>query len=96
MAKEEICEFEARLAASDSLVKSRKKKATGTICTLAMDVEKRFEQTSRLKREFHERFCEGFWVKIPLTTRRNIDFLSSIALCQAPSSDCVFAQPIVH
>ena len=70
MAKEEICEFEARLAESESLFKSRKKKATGTICILAMDAEKRFEQTSRMKREFHARFCEGFWVKIPLTTRR--------------------------
>ena len=71
MAKEEMCEFQARLAESESPVKSCKRRRAVTIYTLAMDAKKRFVQTRRVKREFHVRFFEGFWVKIPLATRRN-------------------------
>lgn len=34
-----------------------------------MDAATRLERTSRMKREFHVRFREGFRVKAPLATR---------------------------
>jgi hypothetical protein len=58
------------MAEDGKLVVRDKEKITKSFQTLAMDAKKRFGQTSRMKREFHVRFCEGFRVKLPLTTRR--------------------------
>ncbi len=53
-----------------SLAIQKHGKTAQSVRSLEMQANTRFEQTSRMKGEFHLRFCEGFEVKPLLATRR--------------------------
>jgi hypothetical protein len=67
----DISEVAAQLEKGKTVAGEGERNTASIVQTLAMDAAKRFERTSRMRRESHVRFCEGLRVKLPWATRRN-------------------------
>jgi len=66
-----IRKSEMRVEERDKMAERDKGSSASTLQTRPVDAQKRFGQTSRMKREFHIRFCEGLRAKSPWATRQS-------------------------
>jgi len=56
-------------SSSGTLDNQVSKARTEIVCALEFYLMKRLDDRSRMKREFHVRFCESLWREVPLATR---------------------------